>query len=256
MDYEDTGASEHGGTRGVAAGIAEHIGKTKGERPCKDASHADVTPGSGAHDDATDGDEASGWGRLPSCRQEAAEFKRLMGALLRFVKQRLGIASGPAEDRLARQDAASDVLDALWNNRELIGQFVRLNPERLGARELEIVDLWRHALEDGFVVTDAEGPVMALVTSDRRQEPRLILANLLERKGEELFCELPCLAELVLLPYCGRIVTDGRIKRVSSVVMPGGHELIRQQLRLAMKSPPITTADELIELSCRNSPLH
>ncbi len=254
MGHEDTGASEHGGTRGVAAAIAEHIGETEVERPCKDASLVDVSPGSGVYDDATDSDKASGRGRLPSRRQEADEFKRLMGALLRFVKQRLGIASGPAEDRLARQDAASDVLDGLWNNRELIEQFVRLNPERLSAHELETVGLWRYALEGSFVVTDAEGPVMALVTSGGQQEPRLVLATLLEQKGEELFCELPCLAELVLLPYCGRIVTDGRIKRVSSVVMPGGHELIRQQLRLAMKSPPITTAEELIELSCRSSP--
>lgn len=183
---------------------------------------------------------------------ETADFRRLMGALLRFVRDVLGITSAKADDELARQDAASDALNALWGNRQLIDEFVRLNPEELSREELEAVRLWRHAVAGRFVVTDAEGGLMALVTAGAREGPRLILANLLERKTEDVFRELPCLAELALLPYRGRIVTDGRIKRVSSIVMPGGHELIKHRLRLAMKSPPITTAKELIEFKCES----
>ena len=186
----------------------------------------------------------------------AAEFRYLMAALLRFAREGLGIASAAASDALARQDAASDMLDALWVNRQLIDEFVRLNPEGLSKEELKAVRLWRRAIAGRFVVTDAEGGLMALVTSGTQERPRLILADLLERKAEDVFHELPCLAELVLLPYQGRIVTDGRIKRVSSIVMPGGHELIRQRLRLAMKSPPITTAKDLIELGQGTSPPH
>ncbi len=185
---------------------------------------------------------------------ETAEFRRLMGALLRFVRDVLGIRSAEADDELARRDAASDVLDTLWENRQLIDEFVRLNPEELSREELEAVRLWRHAIAGRFVVTDAEDGLMALVAAGTQERPRLILANLLERKTEDVFRELPCLAELALLPYRGRIVTDGRIKRASSIVMPGGHELIKHRLRLAMKSPPITTAKELIEFKCESMP--
>lgn len=206
-----------------------------------------------------DGDSTNPGDRAGTYRRKlagAAEFRHLMAALLRFAREGLGIASAAASDALARQDAASDMLDALWENRQLIDEFARLNPEGLSKEELEAVRLWRHAIAGRFVVTDAEGGLMALVTSGTQERPRLILADLLERKAEDVFHELPCLTELVLLPYQGRIVTDGRIKRVSSIVMPGGHELIRQRLRLAMKSPPITTAKELIELKCESTPSH
>ena len=182
---------------------------------------------------------------------EAYGFRRLMGALLRFSQDDLGITSAAVEDALARKDAASDVLDALWENLWVLDEFVRFNPEGMDQAELDAARLWRYAITGHFVVTDAEDGLMALVTPGTRERPRLILANLLERRAEDVFRELPCLAELTLLPYHGRIVTDGRIKRISSAVMPGGHELIKQRLRLAMKSPPITTAEELIEFERR-----
>ncbi len=182
-------------------------------------------------------------------RSEAMEFRRLMGALVAFARELLGIAPGPGADRLAGQDAASDVLDALWDRRWLIRRFVESNAAQLSEADLQTAGLWSYALVGRFVVTDAEGRLMALLTTDVRTQPRLILANFLERQAEDTFDALPCLAELVLLPYHGRIVTDGRIKRVSSVVMPEGTELIKQRLRLAMESPPITCANDLIALS-------
>lgn len=185
---------------------------------------------------------------------EAAEFRRLMGALVGFARELLGIEASPAGDALAGQDAASDVLDALWDRRWLIRRFVESNAAQLSEADLQTAGLWSYALVGRFVVTDAEGRLMALLTTDVRTQPRLILANFLERQAEDTFDALPCLVELVLLPYHGRIVTDGRIKRVSSVVMPEGTELIKQRLRLAMESPPVTCANDLIALSrCERS---
>lgn len=182
-------------------------------------------------------------------RNEAAEFRRLMGALVGFARDLLGIEASPAGDALAGQDAASDVLDALWDRRWLIRRFIESNTPQLSEADSQTVSLWSYALVGRFVVTDAEGRLMALLTTDLRTQPRLILANFLERQAEDTFDALPCLAELVLLPYHGRIVTDGRIKRVSSVVMPEGTELIKQRLGLAMESPPIACANDLITLS-------
>ncbi len=181
--------------------------------------------------------------------REAAEFRRLMSELVGFARERLGIAGSQAGDDLAGQDAASDVLDALWDRRWLVRRFVESNAPQLSEGDLQTVSLWSYALCGRFVVTDAEGRLMALLTTGAGARPRLILASLLERQAEDTFDALPCLAELVLLPYRGQIVTDGRIKRVSSVVVPEGTELIRRRLRLAMKSPPIACADDLITLS-------
>lgn len=236
---------------------SRHNGETASSRVASGGNCEE--PADGPATCLADGDPTNPGGCAGAHRRKlagAAEFRHLMAALLRFAREGLEIASAAAEDALARQDVASDVLDALWENRQLIDEFVRLNPEGLSKEELKVVRLWRRAIAGRFVVTDAEGGLMALVTSGRLERPRLILADLLERKAEDVFHELPCLAELVLLPYQGRIVTDGRIKRVSSIVMPGGHELIRQRLRLAMKSPPITTAKDLIELKCESTPSH
>ena len=236
---------------------SRHNGETASSRVASGGNCEE--PADGPATCLADGDPTNPGGCAGAHRRKlagAAEFRHLMAALLRFAREGLGIASAAASDALARQDAASDMLDALWVNRQLIDEFVRLNPEGLSKEELKAVRLWRRAIAGRFVVTDAEGGLMALVTSGTQERPRLILADLLERKAEDVFHELPCLAELVLLPYQGRIVTDGRIKRVSSIVMPGGHELIRQRLRLAMKSPPITTAKELIELKCESTPSH
>ncbi len=119
----------------------------------------------------------------------------------------------------------------------------------LSEAEAGDVALWSHALAGKFVVTDAEGKLMTLLQAEGLARPRLFLVQLLERDACELFGRLPCLAELTLLPYHGRIVTSGEIRRVSSVVSAGGLELIERRFKLACSSPPIATARELIAYS-------
>ena len=126
---------------------------------------------------------------------------------------------------------------AAWQAHDLSG---------LTTAEKGDVALWRYALAGSFVVTDAEGKLMTLLQAAGAAKPRLFLVQLLERDACELFGRLPCLAELTLLPYHGRIVTSGEIRRVSSVVTAGGLELIERRFKLACSSPPVASARELI----------
>ena len=129
---------------------------------------------------------------------------------------------------------------AAWRAHDLSG---------LTTTEKGDVALWRYALAGSFVVTDAEGKLVTLLQAAGTTRPRLFLVQLLESDACELFGSLPYLAELTLLPYHGRIVTSGEIRRVSSVVTAGGLELIERRFKLACSSPPIATARELIAYS-------
>ena len=100
-----------------------------------------------------------------------------------------------------------------------------------------------------FVVTGVQGKRFACLPADIDAPPRLIIVKLIRREADELFRTIPCLIELVLLPFRGTIVTDGRIKRLSSATRPGGTLAIENRLRLAALHRLVQTPSDLAELA-------
>ena len=149
-----------------------------------------------------------------------ASFLRLMKALLEFVMVRTGAHRGQGRDLQARIAATSDALDRLWAAPQLIDEFLAENPADFDERDL----------------ADAGTP------------PRLIIVKLIRREADELFRTIPCLIELVLLPFRGSIVTDGRIKRLSTATRPDGALVVENRLRLAALHKLVQTPSDLAEL--------
>ena len=177
-----------------------------------------------------------------------ASFLRLMKALLAFVMARTGAHRGQVRDLQARIAATSDALDRLWAAPQLIDEFLAENPADFDERDLATIASWRTPVMGRFVVTGVQGKRFACLPADVDAPPRLIIVKLIRREADELFRTIPCLIELVLLPFRGTIVTDGRIKRLSSAAKPGGTLVIENRLRLAALHKLVQTPSDLAEL--------
>lgn len=178
-----------------------------------------------------------------------ASFLRLMKALLAFVMVRTGARRGQGRDVQARIAATSDALDCLWAAPQLIDEFLAENPADFDERDLATIASWRTPVMGRFVVTGVQGKRFACLPADVGAPPRLIIVKLIRREADELFRTIPCLIELVLLPFRGAIVTDGRIRRLSSATKPGGTLVIENRLRLAALHRLVQTPSDLAELA-------
>lgn len=178
-----------------------------------------------------------------------ASFLRLMKALLAFVMMRTGAHHGQAGDLQARIDATSDALDRLWSAPQLIDEFLAENPADFNEQDLATIASWRIPVTGCFVVTGVQGKQFACLPADVDAPPRIIIVKLIRREADELFRTIPCLIELVLLPFHGSIVTDGRIKRLSSAARPGGALVVENRLRLAALHKLVQTPSDLAELA-------
>lgn len=178
-----------------------------------------------------------------------ASFLRLMKALLAFVMMRTGAHHGQARDLQARIAATSDALDRLWSAPQLIDEFLAENPADFNEQDLATIASWRIPVTGCFVVTGVQGKQFACLPADVDAPPRIIIVKLIRREADELFRTIPCLIELVLLPFHGSIVTDGRIRRLSSAAKPGGTLIIENRLRLAALHRLVQTPSDLAELT-------
>ncbi len=178
-----------------------------------------------------------------------ASFLRLMKALLAFVMDRTGTPRGQARDLQARIATTSDALNRLWAAPQLIDEFLAENPADFDERDLATIASWRTPVMGRFVVTGVQGKRFACLPADVDAPPRLIIVKLIRREVDELFRTIPCLIELVLLPFRGSIVTDGRIKRLSSAAKPGGMLVIENRLHLAALHRLVQTPSDLAELA-------
>lgn len=177
-----------------------------------------------------------------------ASFLRLMKALLAFVMMRTGAHHGQARDLQARIAATSDALDRLWSAPQLIDEFLAENPADFNEQDLATIASWRIPVTGCFVVTGVQGKQFACLPADVDAPPRIIIVKLIRREADELFRTIPCLIELVLLPFHGSIITDGRIRRLSSAAKPGGALVIENRLRLAALHRLVQTPSDLAEL--------
>lgn len=178
-----------------------------------------------------------------------ASFLRLMKALLEFVMVRTGAHRGQGRNLQARIAATSDALDRLWAAPQLIDEFLAENPADFNERDLATIASWRTPVMGHFVVTGIQGKRFSCLPAGAGTPPRLIIVKLIRREADELFRTIPCLIELVLLPFRGSIVTDGRIKRLSSAARPGGALVVENRLRLAALHKLVQTPSDLAELA-------
>ena len=156
--------------------------------------------------------------------------------LLPDVTSQAEFASLPTKDKLAARSA-------LWGNREYIDAYVRENPDRMPAEDLQIVQRWTAAVVGEFYIHRflkqhtiflGESSVYAVVGL---YDPLPYIYR--ERP-------LPIMVKAVLLPFKGRIVYDGVFETYSIQFGSGIRaELQRFYMAAKRKGQIITSLDNI-----------
>ena len=139
-------------------------------------------------------------------------FYKLHPALMFFANERLKLlpddVADPEEYTSLPPETRIKVRDALHNQPDLIGEFVRENPFSFTPEELEIVASWRQAVVDKLYIFRYLKNYTVFLSSGSPKKAYGVLA--LADPFEELVGPyLPILTNAVLLPFKGKITYDG-----------------------------------------------
>jgi hypothetical protein len=144
--------------------------------------------------------------------EDADLFFHLMWPLQFYVKQRLQLLphldtleayrSAAAEEKLAARNA-------LYENLNLLDDFVTENPAGFSADELAIVKSWRRLVRGNFYIERFLRSGAIFIGGENSSQVYAVLGLYDEIKDIFYASPLPIYVQAVLLPFKGRIVYDG-----------------------------------------------
>jgi hypothetical protein len=177
---------------------------------------------------------------------EADLFLRLYTPLISFVAGRLGGVAGIHDlksFRYSSMDAKAKARDAMLDNIRLLDEYLRVNPDSFSKQELEPVSGWKRFVKGYFaVVRDLKGYTVFM---DEGNPPKAYgVLGLTTEIADMLPVPLPAYATAVLLPWKGRIVTDGLVMSYNIVLGRGICANLREAYREAKARGIITSLDE------------
>jgi hypothetical protein len=177
---------------------------------------------------------------------EGELFYNLYAGLLSFVNRKLKVSSeqfsSSQEYASTPPDARIGIRDALFAHRELIDEFVRENPAKLKADELEIVGTWKHALVDQFYVFRYLKKYTVFLTSGGAPKRAYGVLGLADPLEEVVGPRLPRLLATVLLPFQGRIIYDGLMSGHNIIFGGGIKRRLNEEYREAKEAFGIITS--------------
>lgn len=183
--------------------------------------------------------------------EDGCLFYGIMNALLTFANAVLRIV--PDQEIMIdggdrrRQDIGSLVSETLWRHPELVSMFVRSNPFGLTEECLKIAGSWVFAVRDLFVNVGADADAGLHLN-----ESRVFAVGAMEHDADAFVHGIPSLDLLVLLPFKGGIVTDGKVLHLAREPEPFAVPIIKDDCGAALARGVIQTADELIAYSRAN----
>lgn len=146
---------------------------------------------------------------------EGQLFYDLYAALLFFVNRKLKISSeqftNSQEYTSAPPESRVVVRDALFAHRELIDEFVQVNPAKMSTDKLAIVASWKHAVVGKFYVLRYLSKYAVFLGSSDSSSQAYGVLGLADPLEEVIGPYLPRLIEAVLLPLNGKIIYDGLV---------------------------------------------
>jgi hypothetical protein len=177
---------------------------------------------------------------------EGKLFYDLYAALLCFVNRKLGVSSeqfsDSAEYTSTPPEARVVIRDALFSHRELIEQFVKDNPAKLSADELEIVGTWKHALMGKFYIFRYLTKYTVFLTSGGSPNKAYGVLGLADPMKEVIGPYLPRLITTVLLPFQGKIIYDGLISGYNITFGGGVKRTLNEEYKQAKEAFGIITS--------------
>jgi len=178
-------------------------------------------------------------------KEDANLFFKLMWGLQFYVNQQRQILPGveTAQDYAKRSiEDKAEVRDAVWENSDLIDAYVRDNPDSLLAEELGIVQKWKRYVAGTFQIYRLLKKHAILIGDKGQVYSVLGLQNSL---GEVLGGQpLPVMVQTVLLPFRGKIVYDGMLRRYDVTFGKGIRSSLHEEYMRAKQNDRIITTLE------------
>lgn len=145
--------------------------------------------------------------------QEAALFFKLMPALQVFANQQLQIVKN-LEDVEKYKNISNEqrmkLRNAVYEQPEVIGEFVRQNPFEFSADEIEIVSNWKNFIAGDFYIERILKKHAIFIGNNNKVYGVLALAQPFREVLGNM--PLPFYMKTVLLPFKGKIIYDGLVE--------------------------------------------
>lgn len=144
--------------------------------------------------------------KLPG--QDVELFFRLYGSLMVYVSKKFNILNlnSPGDFMKTPLERIRKLREKFYAHPELIDSFVKENPYHLSPRDLEVISEWKHFLKGEFIILRSLKEHTIFLDTE---EPKAYGVLGLYSMFEEIVGPLPVMAETVLLPFKGKIITDG-----------------------------------------------
>lgn len=177
--------------------------------------------------------------------EEVQQFYELYAALLSFVNARLNVVperfSDAPEYVTTSPETRLAVRNALYENRQLIDQFVAENPAGMPADELAIVEAWKHALFGKFYIFRYLAKHTIFLSSGCSPNKAYGVLGLADSIQEIMGPRLPRLIQTALLPFHGQIVYDGLLGGFNLSFGPGIKNILNEEYKQAKRTFGIVT---------------
>ena len=178
--------------------------------------------------------------------EQCGRFFDTMDSLLMYVNDRFRVVEGFTldYDTQVGDMKAALVARALWENVEIIDEFVRENPHRLPRRCLDTALAWKNALPGVYTVVRYQGG-RALMMNDVGVFS--VGGVTLELEGE--IGAVPAYVEIVLLPLDDQVVYDGFMQVYDIGGAAGEATRIQDDFESRCARGIVSTADEFIAVA-------
>ena len=179
-------------------------------------------------------------------QDEVDRFYRLFFQLLAYANDRLHIVESlPAEPPPGSVDPnlVAKVRPALWNDPEILEQFIGDNPAQLSPADLSTVAAWRLRVSGDFVLIRHLKRHSLFLSADSSQRDRVYGVVGLTTALNEMFpaSTLPCFLRAVLLPFEGRITYDTQFGSFPVLFGGGARRSMREATSRAVAREGVIT---------------
>lgn len=145
----------------------------------------------------------------------ADRFYTTLTALATYANERLDIVVDypPEDGDPFGKEKSEHILRTIWSEPGIVDDFVRENLFSLPRESLEDATHWKSALSGPFLVAGFRNGCAVMV-----DPPYAFVVSGVSSDLADLIPDVPVLVQTTLLPYQGKIVTDGFLRQLS----PGG----------------------------------
>jgi len=143
--------------------------------------------------------------KLPE--KDVKVFYKLHHLLLRYTNKKYNLVTIPENFFQISLEDLRDLRNKLYDNPQLIDEYVEKNPDMLPGNELKIIESWHDFVRGDFVVIKYLKKYAIFLELGDTPKAYGVLALL--SPFEEILGTPPAMVKVVLLPFKGKIIYDG-----------------------------------------------